>query len=195
MHFKILIFSLLSLFVFCGTTHAQNVLNSNNDYAIRVSRPQSFPPHIYLYGIYLNMDKQNIGEYLSNKGLHQVTEANSIYNLCRYVGDNIKLYGINFDNIDIYYNNDQRAEWIVFKTFVPKENGTQEKIFRKLYNELYRKTSWCRWEGFDNSYLFAIKNKYSIAYIRIFVDEVLQGTIGYNVILTCGYNAEKIVVE
>jgi hypothetical protein len=142
-------------------------------------------------GLQLGMSKNEAKAVIKKKNLSEMKNAGDIHSIS-YEGKNIELYGICFDNVKIYYDNNERVEGLVFKLFIPYEEGTQRRIFRVLHDEIRPGARSVKDEHIRFNYLFRFTENNKNTYIRISIKEILQGDSGYNIVLTCGPTDKRL---
>lgn len=149
----------------------------------------SFPED--LFGISLGMDQKAVEMIMNKNNLKKCkTAGNSMDKVC-YSGVDLQVLGIRFDEVTIFYNNNM-VNGIIFKLFIPQEEGTQRRIFRHLYDEINPFARSTKDEGIRYNYLFKLKDKQDEKYIRLSIKDILQGDVGYNIILTNSYTDKRL---
>ncbi len=142
-------------------------------------------------GLQLGMSKSEVKTVIKKKKLSEMKSARDIHCIS-YEGKNIELYGVCFDNVKIYYDNNDRVEGLVFNLFIPYEEGTQRRIFRALHDEIKPGAKSVKDENIRFNYLFRFTENNRNTYIRISIKEILQGDSGYNIILTYGPTDKRL---
>ncbi|MDR2918185.1 MAG: hypothetical protein LBV72_02315 [Tannerella sp.] len=149
----------------------------------------SFPED--LFGISLGMDQKAVEMIMNKNNLKKCKiDGNSRDKVC-YSGGDLQVLGIRFDEVTISYNNNM-VNGIIFKLFIPQEEGTQRRIFRNLYDEIKPFARSAKDENIRYNYLFKLKDKQEDKYIRLSIKEILQGDVGYNIILTSSYTDKRL---
>lgn len=147
----------------------------------------SFPDD--LFGLKLGMDKKSAEMIMNKNNLKECKTTGISADKSCYSGENIQALGIIFDEIIILYDENNMTKGIVFKLFIPQSDGTQKRIFRHLYDEIKPYAKSTKDENIRYNYLFKIKQDNS--YVRVSINEVLQGDVGYKIILSKSYTDQR----
>lgn len=138
------------------------------------------------YGLKPGMTREEVKSVMKEQNLSEMGDCDNFRNISCYEGDGIELYGIFFDNIKIFFNANDCVEGFVFKLFIPREEGTQRRIFSALYEEIKPGSKSAKDENIRYNYLFKFIENKKNTYIRLSIKESLQGNSGYNIVLTYG---------
>ena len=142
----------------------------------------SFPED--LYGLKLGMDRHAAEMIMSKNELKKCNSTHNSSNTSCYSGENLQNMGIKFNEVNIIYDNNNLINGIVFKLFIPQDEGTQRRIFRHLYDEIKPYAKSIKDENIRFNYLIKLRDKKENQYIRLCIKEVLQGNVGYYIFLT-----------
>jgi hypothetical protein len=153
--------------------------------------PKSF------FGIGLGMDKSIVKSVYNSYDLVEtdVYNGNGNINFSVYKG-NIEIYDFLFEKATVYYGKTELVDAIIFKLFVPIEHDVYKKIFKKLCERLEPNSFSYTDEALKENYLFMYKDeKKRTVFIRVYVEEVLQGNRGHNIYLTTSYKRGRLVTK
>lgn len=143
-------------------------------------------------GLQLGMSRNEVESIMAKRNLSEINKTGNTNNASYYAGKNIELYGILFDEVKIYYDNNNRVEGLAFNLCITYEEGTHRRIFRALHDEIKPGAKSVKDEHIRYNYLFRFRENQQDRYIRISIKEILQGNTGYDIILTYGPTNKRL---
>jgi len=150
----------------------------------------SFPEN--LFGLKLGMDRQAAEIIMKKYNLKECEHNTYSPDVFCYSGDNIQILGILFDEVSIIYDERNMIKGVIFRLFIPQSEGTQRRIFRHLYDEIKPFAKSVKDENIRFNYLFKMNDRQYNNYVRLSIKEVLQGEVGYYIVLTSSYTDKRL---